>query len=141
MSGDKAIETQYAGPGTTLSFGAAALPGQSLTLSIVGTTGALSLPVDNYTGYQTYDFNSFADLIATTYLRVVVLPIMICINFEGILQWGVQGYTLTTYNLPLCIKISNVGTYEYFIQDTNNILHGPYYMIISIASATSQSIC
>jgi hypothetical protein len=141
MSGDRIIEQQYASSGTTLPFGAAANTDQNLTLNISGTGGSMSLPIDNYTGYTTYDFNTFADLINTTYLRVLSLPIMICINFEGILQWGVQGYTLTTYNLPLCIKISNVGTYEYFIQDTNNILHGPYYMIISIASATSQSIC
>jgi hypothetical protein len=141
MLGDKVIEQQYTGPGTILPFGANAQSGQNLTLNIQGTNGSISLPVDNYTGYPTYDFDTFADLKNTTYLRVETLPIMICINFDGILKWGRAGVALTTYNLPVCIKITEAINYEYFFQDTNNVLHGPYFFVVSVVPASSLSIC
>ena len=141
ISGNKVIEQQYGGPGTILSFGANAQSGQSLTLNINGTNGNLIVPIDNHTGYLTYDFDTFADLIATTYLRVEALPIMICINFEGIVEWGVSGSSMPIINLPMCTKITEATTYEYIYYDTNNVQYGPYYLVVSVVPASSLSIC
>jgi hypothetical protein len=142
-SGNTKVEESNYTAGSVGSFGSSLYKDQQgVTLSITDSNGTnITLPLSVFAGYTQYDYVTFNDFTSIKFLRVDSLPIMICLEFGGILQWGIQGKLLLTFNLPTCIKVAESGIYEYYYLDNNGKQWGPYYISITTSPLSSLHIC
>ena len=137
----KVLNQYYVGANTDTIVGSGVPMGQ-YQISIIEDDGTVStLDINNLNGYYDYIFLSASELTSTPFLRVAGFPIIIYMDFLDIMKWGKLGNTLGQVNIPDYILVTSPGIYQYYIQDSNANLTGPYQIDITLVTDNSIYIC